>query len=104
MGKKIIAENVEERDYDGRTALHRASQFTNDVELARALIEAGVDVNAQDDILTKTALHQAAAEGHVEFGTFLVENGARLDLKTIFNSTPLDYASHQNRFAAMLRT
>jgi ankyrin repeat protein len=61
----------------GNTALWFAAQgpWPGGVEVARALIEAGADVNNQCEH-GRTALHMAAAWGHADSVRLLLENGA----------------------------
>lgn len=54
-------------------------------------LDAGVDVNYQDDG-GNTALHRACANGHLRVATLLVERGAKF-LKNHSSSTPLHWAA-----------
>lgn len=57
-------------------------------EVARALIEAGADVNLQNNE-GSTALHSAAFLCRTEIVKLLLEHGAEKDLENIYGSTPL---------------
>jgi ankyrin repeat protein len=61
---------------DGDNALHYAVR-DNDLPAARALIEAGVDINKAGD-LGYTPLHVASEEGNIAMVKLLVEKGANL--------------------------
>lgn len=105
--EKIIAENVDKR-YKYWTALHCVANGRDtdvDVEVAKALIEAGVDVNAQDHD-KYTALHIAAMRSNVKIGKLLIEAGASLELRSLFKGTALDIVVRYRykEFADMLRT
>lgn len=55
-------------------------------------LELGANLNATD-IFSYTALHGAAYRGDNELVKFLVEKGARLDIKTIFGTNVTDMAN-----------
>jgi ankyrin repeat protein len=52
-----------------------SSERNGDVEIARALIQGGANVNLQDAQFHDTALRIAADEGHRDFVKVLVEHG-----------------------------
>jgi ankyrin len=54
-------------------------------------VELGVDVNTAN-ATGETALHAVAGRGYDSVVAYLVERGARLDLRNIDNQTPLDVA------------
>jgi len=85
------------------TSLHFAARM-NEVKIASALIEAGVDINAKDDD-GWTALHFAAGNDNLEIGKVLVDAGADLNIESINNETALQFAERYNHgiFATMLR-
>jgi len=56
-------------------------------EVARALVEAGADVNLRNNV-GSTALHSAAFLCRVEIVKLLLENGAKKDVVDIYGSTP----------------
>ena len=72
-------ENLEKRDSSGATPLMRATR-ANDIAAAEALIKAGADVNAKDNIQDSPYLY-AGARGYLEILNMTLENGA--DLKSI---------------------
>ena len=71
----------------GSTALITAAVFGR-TEIAKALIEAGADVNLQNNE-GSTALHSAAFLCRLEIVEMLLEHGADTSLKNIYGSTPL---------------
>ncbi|XP_053613378.1 L-asparaginase 1-like isoform X2 [Plodia interpunctella] len=56
-----------------------------------SLITAGADVNLADE-LRQTALHKAVLCSSLETTKLLLNKGARVDVKDVMDSTPLDYA------------
>merc|ERR1712098_417541 len=102
--QEMFAQNVNQIDEYGETALHRAANW-NDVKIAKALIEAGAYVDVQD-ANGETALHYAAFHGHLEIGKVLVDAGADLKIRTdLEDATALDFAEgfDSEAFAEMLR-
>jgi ankyrin repeat protein len=66
------------------------------LEAVTIALEHGVDLhrtNADGD----TALHAAAARGHDSVVVYLVEHGARLDVRNVNGRTPLDRATESRR-------
>jgi ankyrin repeat protein len=61
------------------------------IESIKLLLDAGVDVNSVDS-RGQTALHGAAEKGYDQVVKFLVERGAKLDIKDKQGKTPLDAA------------
>merc|ERR1712098_153208 len=100
--KKLFAENVSEKDAHGWTALYHAA-YENLPEVAKALIEAKVDVNAE---CTSgwTALHGAARNNCLEIGRMLIDADANVNAKDSCQYTPLDVAKWKKhlKFAEML--
>ena len=72
--------NLEQIDAKGRTALMLAA-YNDDNEIAELLINAGADVNAQDEMLNSPFLY-AGANGNIKLVKMCLENGA--DFK-VFN-------------------
>jgi ankyrin repeat protein len=100
---QISAENVTDKNQYEETPLHLAT-ILEEVEIAKAVIEAGVDIDAKDDC-DETALHFAAFLNRLEIGRVLIEAGADLNLKNCWNETAWKIAVDQNHaaFAEMLR-
>merc|ERR1712098_320513 len=88
--RKLFAENVDEKDRNGITALHCAT-FENLPQVAKALIETGVDVNAKNR-WERTALHYAATFNHLQMGKMLIDAGADVRAEDKDKETPLDCA------------
>ena len=84
---------AEPRDEHGRTPLMRALAHHTmpPLEQIKALIDAGANVNAQDDF-KYTALHYAAKKGHLKIAELLVNAGANLKAKDHNGVTPLQEA------------
>ena len=89
--KKGIDINV--RDKDGRTALHKAV-LGESIVRANMLLAHGADVNIKDKN-NHTALHIAASRNVPELVTLLIENGAEIREKDDDGHTPL-YLAVQN--------
>jgi ankyrin repeat protein len=83
---------VKARDARRRTALLAATQG-NRVEAARLLIEAGADVNAQDDIRDSPYL-LAGARGYLEILRMTLKAGADLKSTNRYGGTALIPACH----------
>src|SRR5688572_8799893 len=67
-----------------------------DVDITRALIEAGADVDAQASPVADTALRVAAAEGSVEMVRLLLAAGADPLRPGRMQLSPLDRARERN--------
>jgi ankyrin len=88
---------------DGLTALmlaagvSRGQDFTDEdkrtsVDAVRIAVEAGADVNAADED-GLTAMHGAAANGANGVVQYLVQKGAKLDVRDRYQQTPLSIAA-----------
>jgi ankyrin repeat protein len=67
-------DDVNATNIDNENALHWAAR-RNDVEAARLLIEAGINIDQHGD-LGLTPLHEAASLGHRDMVLLLIESGA----------------------------
>ncbi len=97
---------------DGLTALLAAagvswadkvrSTEASALEAVKICVEQGLDVNAATD-RGETAMHGAALRGANSIVTYLVEKGAKLDVKNKQDFTPLDVANGKGGFGGALR-
>jgi len=71
--------------------LHKSS-FAGNLDQVRALISAGIPVNARDEE-KHTPLMWAAFNGHTAVVTHLLQNGAKVDAKDVNGRTALMFAS-----------
>ncbi len=65
--------------------------------MARALIEAGVDIQQRDPATGRTALHVAVERGHSRVVEFLLQQGASATVASDGGETPLDLADGELR-------
>jgi len=65
--------------------------------MARALIEAGVDVEQRDPATGRTALHVAVERGHARVVEYLLRHGASPTRESSSGETPLDRADEDMR-------
>jgi ankyrin repeat protein len=87
---------------DGWTALHLAA-FFNQPDAARALLDAGVDVNARStNQMNNMALHAAAAGRATSVARMLLENGANVNARQHGGWTAL-HAAAQSGNAELAR-
>ena len=63
------------------------------MEVIERLIQAGGEVNEQDEKDGSTPLHAASREGHVEVVNILIQAGGEVNYKTEQGNTPLHQAS-----------
>jgi ankyrin repeat protein len=83
--------DVNERDNDGRTALH----YARGADVLRVLLECvDIDINVTDDE-GRTALHYAAMEGERVPLRLLLENGIDPNVCDKYGKTPYDYSEGQ---------
>lgn len=70
--------------------------------IARVLVDHGAEVNAAGHG-GRTALHEAAAQGHPELVRLLLEHGARIDMADDYGMSPIDHAKDEPRVREVLR-
>jgi ankyrin repeat protein len=81
----------------GMTALHFASR-NGQLDAARALVQAGADVNQLDEADHSTPLIMAVDNGHFDLAKFLLESGADVNRANDDGLTPL-YATVETQYA-----
>jgi len=82
-------------DEGGHTALYCVANecaSENGPRIARALVQAGADVNAHGGVTAATPLHMAARRGFVDIAQVLLDLGADAQAKDRKNETPLQRA------------
>ena len=82
------------KDTFGKIPLHSG----NGIEVVKLLIESDLGerasiINAKDEF-GETPLHKAAFSGKFEVVKYLVENGAQIDSKDLFDNSPIDESSN----------
>ena len=88
--KKDISKNsdlLNETDSGGSSLLQIAVAHNN-IELAKFLIEAAIDVNHQDES-KNVALHYCAEYYCYEIADYILKNGGRLNIEDKFGNEPL---------------
>jgi ankyrin repeat protein len=82
----------------GNTALWYAAQgpWPGGIEVAKVLVDAGAEVNRQCEH-GRTALHMAAAWGHLDLVKYLFESGADPSIRDELDMTPAKVARHGYR-------
>jgi ankyrin repeat protein len=84
----IVCERLKNGD-GGNTALWYAAQgpWPGGIEVARVLVDAGAEVNRKCEH-GRTALHMAAAWGHLDLVRYLLEESADPSIRDEENTTP----------------
>jgi len=85
--------DVEQRNAQGRTALHRAV-YKNHVSIVQLLLDCGADINSQDNN-QRTCTHWAAFFGHEVTWKALLDAGADLSLTDRAGHTPIIIARNR---------
>jgi ankyrin repeat protein len=86
---------------DGMTALHWAAEQGN-VDMAKILVFAGAEVDAETRLGAHTPLHVAAESGSGEVVKVLVDAGANVKATTNTGVTPLHFAAMSGSTVAVL--
>jgi len=87
--------NIDARDEDTKTPLHRAA-LTGNLDSATALVEAGADLSAAD-ICRWTPLHYACQDGHCKVVQMLLTAQAAVQCENPPCLTPLAVATMENQ-------
>ena len=94
--------DVNARDGNGWTALHlvlsRPLHFKPEAcaEMVSMLLEAGLDVNAQERIRDRTPLHFAVRAGRIDSVAALIAAGASLTIEDDAGKPPIDAVTNRN--------
>ena len=91
-----LGADLDWQDKFGNTALHRCVN-SNHPDIARMLIDAGADVNMQDDKRGQTALHECVNSNHLDIARMLIDAGADVNIQDRGGSTALHRCAEQNR-------
>ncbi|EAY14725.1 ankyrin repeat protein, putative [Trichomonas vaginalis G3] len=86
--------NINEKDKNGKTALHIAA-WRDNKETAEVLISHGANINGKDKD-GKTALHIAARNNYTETAEVLILHGANINEKDKDGKTALHIAARNN--------
>ena len=87
--------NIEEADMHGFTGLPlRIACFQGDIEIVRALLQRGADVNAMADDGPGAPLRLARRGGHPEIAELLLQEGATAQSAEEIAMVPLSRMSH----------
>lgn len=74
--------------WPGASALHRAC-FDGDLTQVQKLVRSGSDINSLDRSFSSllAPLHIAAFQGHLDIAAFLISRGAKVDIKSSYQTT-----------------
>jgi len=81
--------NVECKDNDGLTALHKAAKHGHLSVVTILLEKSPANINAQGGSLQRSALHWAAENAHFDVVNYLIKKGANVNLYDKSIATPL---------------
>lgn len=89
VGELIMSGADPQFRFEGTVPVLHLVAGSGNVGVASALVEAGADIDAQDD-LGWTAVHIASAVGRVDLVEFFVAAGADVTKRSIYNRSPQD--------------
>lgn len=90
LDKVLKNKNINLQERTGWNLLHYVVE-KNNIELARLLIENGIDINTQTS-LGWTPLYIAVNSNNIELTKLLIEYGANVNLPTTYGDTALEFA------------
>ena len=74
-----------------RVDIHQAAKDGN-IKAVKYHLDAGVNVNVEDNFFNRTPLHHAAIEDQKEIVELPIDNSADVNAKDVNGYTPLDWA------------
>lgn len=95
LPEDIPADNINAKDENGSTALHRAVS-NKDTEMVKLLLGYGADSNIKNNYGT-TPLHMAILSNSPEIAKLLLAYGADINAKSKGGKSPLDLAQQLGR-------
>lgn len=104
IAKRLIVSgsiDLDTRDHEGSTALHKAAIFGNE-KIARFLVNASVNVNILNND-GRTALYNATLCNRSSIAQFLIDRGANVNLATPAGNTPLHKSAYSGDAMTMLK-
>nr|WP_232325458.1 ankyrin repeat domain-containing protein [Pedobacter panaciterrae] len=94
-----VNKNIDLRNSKGETPLMNAT-YSNRITLAKMLIDAGADVNQQDNMLNSPFLY-AGASGYLEILQLCLKAGANYKIFNRYNGTALIPACERGHIAVV---
>ena len=88
--------NLNAKDKYGATPMHQAA-WEGRTDIVEALIKAGADKDAKDNILGNTPLHRAALWGETKTVQALIAAGADKEAKNEYGNTPMHRAAENGQ-------
>ena len=76
---------------------------TDNTDMTKLLLSHGAPVNIKDDWDSFNTLHHVCSKGKVKLCELFLTNGARYDLKTDNNNTPLCFATNVDVVKVLIR-
>ena len=99
--QEVEAAEITSRDWSGDTGLHISADHGQQ-SVVLTLLTRGLDVNIRKRDYQKTALMEAAEEGHLPCVQTLLDHGALTDLKDNNGDTALMMAAKENHLAIVV--
>ncbi|MDR1385883.1 MAG: ankyrin repeat domain-containing protein [Planctomycetaceae bacterium] len=95
--------DINAKDKNGWTPLHRAALFNSNVDVLKILIEKGADINAKDNDGGTTIHYAASFNSNVNVLKYLISQGADVNAKDNYGKTPIICAVFLNSNVDILK-